>query len=61
MLGDRHVVHVGKAGTWDVHRLVLPIGSDVKQHEIGVVEMLREPGGSDEYLVALGAGGEGEP
>ena len=38
---------------WPCTRLV----ADVQQHKVGIVEMLREPGGADEHLVALGVAG----
>ena len=45
---------VDEARAGDVHRFVLPVAADVKEHEVGIVEVLGEPGGADEHLVALG-------
>jgi hypothetical protein len=58
MIGDGDVVERHEARTGDVHRLVLAVAADVQEHKSGIVEMLREPGGADEHLVALSGRGE---
>jgi hypothetical protein len=55
MLRDGDVVEIDEARAGDVHPLVLAIAADVKENEVGIVQVLGEPGGVDEHLVALGA------
>ena len=56
VIGDGDVVEPDEARAGDVLRGVLVLVADVKEDEIGIPEMLREPGRADDEILT-GAGG----
>jgi hypothetical protein len=56
MFGDGDVIEVHEPSARYVHRAVLALAPDVKEDEVGVMEVLVEPDGVDKHLVSLGVG-----